>query len=268
MHFFCPSVLRPVKLFFAAEEPAAGEELAAEELAAEEPNAEEPAADDCVRCDKCSNDKIMHPTVERCPCCHENLSSANSESACSERCPESSLNVPDCDDGEHCTLHSNHLGECLFNASDKAVEATESEFEAKDDSSGAKKPGTLSQNEIVESFGKKVQYILKDEEKTVDKMCDFSFFSCHSFSLHVVTFCVIFQRGATCSSSASTQHSCRAIERKMHKRHFDRINFQSLHGASEVLSNHHSYRHAAENGPVVPAVRKLHKKGLVAVPND
>ena len=44
LHFFCPSVLRPVKLFFAAEEPAAGEELAAEELAAEEPAAGEELA--------------------------------------------------------------------------------------------------------------------------------------------------------------------------------------------------------------------------------
>ena len=239
LHFFCPSVLRPVKRFLAAEEPAAGEELAAEE-----PAAEKPAADDCVRCKNCSNDKIMHSTVERCPCCHENLSSANSESACSERCPESSLNVPDCDDGEHCTLHSNHPGECLFKFSDKAVEATDSEFEPDEDSSEAKIGGTEEQMETVESFRQKVQCILKDEEKTVDKMCDFSFFSCHSFSLHVVTFCVIFQRGATCSSSASTQHSCRAIERKMHKRHFDRINFQSLHEASEVLFHHHPCGHA------------------------
>jgi hypothetical protein len=80
-----------------------------------------PAADDCVRCDQCSNNKIMHPTVVTCPCCHAALSSANSESACSERCPERSHNVPDCDDDEQCTLHSNHLDECLFHHASEAT---------------------------------------------------------------------------------------------------------------------------------------------------
>ena len=101
----------------------------------EVPAAEEPAAGDCVTCGNCSNNETMHYSVKACPCCHEEiLSSANSEPACTKRCDKFSNNVHDCDDGEQCTLHSNHSGECLFKFSDKVVESTDSEFEPEEDS--------------------------------------------------------------------------------------------------------------------------------------
>ncbi len=163
---------------------------------AEEPAAEEPAADDCVNCKSCSNDKPMHFTVKKCPCCNEEiLSSANSESACVERCDNFSKDVHDCDDGQQCTLHSNHLGECLFKFSDKAVEATDSAFEPEEDSSEAKIAGTDLQNATILSFDAKVRKILEKRVTNVEEMCEF-FGSCHCL-LRVVTPRMIFQRGPT-----------------------------------------------------------------------
>ena len=40
--------------------------------------------------------------------------SANSESACTKRCPKRSHNVPDCDDGEQCTLQHTQFASCTF----------------------------------------------------------------------------------------------------------------------------------------------------------
>ena len=121
LHFFYEAVV--LKRCMQSRAPRADVDPAADDL--EVPAAEEPAAGDCVICDKCSNNKTMHYSVTACPCCHEKiLSSANSQSACTMRCDKRTHNVPDCDDDEQFTLHSNHSGECLFKFSDKAVEVS------------------------------------------------------------------------------------------------------------------------------------------------
>lgn len=169
LHFFYEAVV--LKRCMQSRAPRADVDPAADDL--EVPAAEEPAAGDCVICDKCSNNKTMHYSVTACPCCHEKiLSSANSQSACTMRCDKRTHNVPDCDDDEQCTLHSNHSGECLFNASDKAVEATDSEFEPEEDSSEAKIAGTRRQNAISLSFDVNVVKILKKKVTTVLAMCE------------------------------------------------------------------------------------------------